>query len=81
MSLIIPDEILQATQISEAELRLELAILLFQKYKLSTGKARRLAGLSLIEFRKELARREICARYELEDLQADIETLQTLKQL
>jgi hypothetical protein len=33
MSLIIPDEILQATGMSEPELRQEIAVLLFQKEK------------------------------------------------
>jgi len=78
MSVVIPSEILQAAQLSEAELRLELAILLFEKYKISTGKARRLAGISLIEFRLELAKRGICVHYDLEDFHTDLETLQKL---
>ncbi|MGD2179811.1 UPF0175 family protein [Lusitaniella coriacea] len=81
MSVVIPNKILQAAQLSEAELRLELAIFLFEKYQISTGKARRLAGMSLIEFRQELAKRGICVHYDLEDLHADIETLQKLEQL
>ncbi|MGA9380572.1 MAG: UPF0175 family protein, partial [Phormidium sp.] len=35
MSVIIPDEILQATRMSEEELKQEIAILLFQKEKLT----------------------------------------------
>ena len=37
MSLVIPDEILQATRRSEAELSQEIAVLLFQKDKLTLG--------------------------------------------
>jgi predicted HTH domain antitoxin len=37
--------------------------------------------MNLIEFRKELARRDICINYDVEDLQADIKTLQELGQL
>jgi predicted HTH domain antitoxin len=81
MSVVIPDDILTAAKISEAELKLEIAILLYQKYKISSGKARRLAGMNLIEFRKELASRGICVHYDVEDLQADIKTLQELGQL
>ncbi|MDY7015307.1 MAG: UPF0175 family protein [Cyanobacteriota bacterium] len=81
MSVVIPDEILQAAKLSEAELRLELAILLFQKYQISTGKARRLARMSLLEFRRELAKRDICVHYDVEDFRADIETLRRLEQL
>jgi predicted HTH domain antitoxin len=46
MSLVIPDEILQATGMSEAELRQEIAVLLFQKEKLTLGQASRLAGIN-----------------------------------
>jgi len=78
MILTIPDDILTAAKISENELKLEIAILLYQQKKLSIGKARRLAGMHLIEFQKELSRREICINYDVEDLQVDIETLKEL---
>ena len=81
MSVVIPDEILTAAKMSEAELKLEIAMLLYQKSKLGTGTARRLAGMHLIEFQKELARRDICIHYDVEDLQAEIKTLQELGQL
>ena len=50
MSLVILDNILQAAGMSEAELKPEIAIMLYQQRKLSTGKAHRLAGMNLIEF-------------------------------
>jgi len=78
MTLTIPDDILTAAKITEEELKLEIAIFLYQQKKLSIGKARHLAGMHLIEFQKELSRREICINYDVEDLQADIETLKEL---
>ncbi len=81
MSLIIPDDILTAANLSEAELKLEIAILLYQKSKISTGTARRLAGMNLIEFQKELASRDICINYDVEDFQSDLETLKRLGDL
>ena len=78
MTLTIPDDILTAAKITEEELKLEIAILLYQQKKLSIGKARHLAGMHLIEFQKELSGREICINYDVEDLQADIETLKEL---
>ncbi|XWK87265.1 MAG: UPF0175 family protein [Phormidium sp.] len=71
----------QAAKITEEELKLEIAILLYQQKKLSIGKARHLAGMHLIEFQKELSRREICINYDVEDLQADIGTLKELGSL
>ncbi|MFB2977592.1 UPF0175 family protein [Microseira sp. BLCC-F43] len=81
MSVVIPDEILTAAKMSEAELKLEIAILLYQKSKISTGTARRLAGMNLIEFQKELASRGICINYDVEDFQNDLETLKRLGDL
>ncbi len=78
MTLTIPDDILTAAKISEEELKLEIAIMLYQQKKLSTGKARHLAGMNLIEFQKELSRRRICINYDVEDLQVDIENLKEL---
>ncbi|MBD2771801.1 UPF0175 family protein [Iningainema tapete] len=81
MSVLIPDDILQSAKISEEELKLEIAILLYQQRKLSTGKARRFAGMNLIEFQGELAKRGICINYDVEDFQADLETLRKLGDL
>lgn len=81
MNLVIPDDILRTAKLTEADLRLEIAILLFQQKKLSTGKARQLAGLNLIEFRRELAKRDIFVHYDVEDLQADLKTLQDAGEL
>jgi predicted HTH domain antitoxin len=43
----IPKEVLHATRMSEDELRRELALHLFDEGKLSFGKARELAGMSV----------------------------------
>lgn len=81
MSVIIPDDILTAAKMSEAELKLEIAILLFKEKKLSTGKARQLAEMNLLEFRGELAKRGICVNYDVEDFQEDLKNLRELGQL
>ncbi len=46
MSVVISDDILQAARMSEAQLKREIAIMLYQQRKLSTGKARHLAGMN-----------------------------------
>ena len=46
----IPDTVLQATRMTPAELKIELAITLFQQEKLSFGKARELAGMDFWTF-------------------------------
>jgi predicted HTH domain antitoxin len=59
MSVLISDDILQAAQISETELKREIAILLFQKKKLGLNEAQELAETSMVEFQQELENRGI----------------------
>ncbi|NJL91668.1 MAG: UPF0175 family protein [Coleofasciculaceae cyanobacterium SM2_1_6] len=58
--------------------RIELAIRLYQKSILSFGKARELAQLSKWEFHEILGQENIERHYDLEELEADLETLETL---
>ncbi|WP_107668585.1 UPF0175 family protein [Cyanothece sp. BG0011] len=81
MSIIIPNEIVQATGKSEESLKLELAIIMFKDYHISSAKAASFANLSLIEFRQELAKRNICINYDSSDLQEELETLKKLGDL
>ncbi|WP_016952001.1 UPF0175 family protein [Anabaena sp. PCC 7108] len=50
MSLVISEDIVQASGLSEKELVLELIILLFQSKKISIGKASQLAKMPLLQF-------------------------------
>lgn len=81
MSLVIPNDILSASGLSEKELKLEIAIMLFSQEKISIGKARHLAEIDLLDFQKELNKRGICIHYDVEELEEDIQTLQKLGKL
>ncbi|MGC9528100.1 MAG: UPF0175 family protein [Limnospira sp.] len=78
MSITIPDDIFQSTGMSEAELKLEIAVMLYQTEKLTLGNASRLAGMNQLNFQQLLASRNICIHYDVEDLKQDIQTLQAL---
>jgi predicted HTH domain antitoxin len=78
MSFVIPDDILQAAKMTEDELRLEVAILLYKQNKISSGKAHGWTGLTVIDFQHELARRGLCINYDVQDFQADVKTLQSM---
>jgi predicted HTH domain antitoxin len=71
----IPTDILRAARMTEADLRLELAIALFQQNRLSFGKARELAGLDIWTFQQVLASRGIPPHYDIPDYEADLESL------
>ncbi|PSN15003.1 hypothetical protein C7293_09265 [filamentous cyanobacterium CCT1] len=78
MSLLVPDELVQASGLSEAELLQELVLLLFQREKLSLGKASRILGLTQLEFQSLLASRDLYIHYDIEDLHEDVKNLQEL---
>ena len=59
MSLTISDEILSLTRMSESELKQEIAIMLFQKEKLTLGQASNLAEMNQFQFQNLLASRQI----------------------
>jgi predicted HTH domain antitoxin len=75
MNITIPDEILRSAEMSVEELKLEIAILLYQQKKISMGQAHHLAGMHLLEFQRTLASREICINYDIEDFEADLKNL------
>ena len=81
MSIAIPEEVVQATRMSEAELLQELAIALFQREKLTCGQAGRLAGMSSWQFQHLLASRHIPIHYDVPELEADLQTLRDLGRL
>jgi predicted HTH domain antitoxin len=81
MSVLIPDEILRASRLSERELKAEIAVMLFQKEKLTLGQASRLAAMDYLEFQHLLASRQIPIHYDVADFEQDLKTLGELGRL
>ena len=80
MNLEIPDAILRATHLSLSELRVEIAVMLFEKEKLTLGRAAELADMGQLEFQRMLASREIPIHYDVEELEEDLRTLDRLRE-
>jgi len=78
MSVVIPDEILHAARMTEAEFKQEIAICLFEKNKLTLAQASRLAGVSRLQFQHLLASRQIPVHYDVAEFEEDLRTLQKL---
>jgi predicted HTH domain antitoxin len=74
----VPRYLLQAARVTPDELKIELAVQLYQQRRLSIGLARELAGMSLWEFRQLLASRRISPHYDVADLDEDLLTWQEL---
>ncbi|MFB2836262.1 UPF0175 family protein [Floridanema evergladense] len=77
MSLIISDDIVKASGLSEDKLLIEVILMLFQQEKISLGKAAELLNISQISFQKLMAERGINIHYDVEELQEDIQHLKT----
>jgi predicted HTH domain antitoxin len=74
----IPQNILDSARLKTADIKLELAVALYGQRRLSIGKARELAGLSLWEFRQILASRKVPPHYDAEDLAEDLDNLRAM---
>lgn len=61
---VIEDTFIKASGLTEQELKLEIAVMLFEKEKLSLRKAATLAGIHWINFMKELDKRDIALHYD-----------------
>lgn len=75
----IPGEILHAARLSEEEMKVELAVHLFEQGRLSFGKARALADMNAWRFMHLLGARGIEVHYDLADYEEDLVTLQKLE--
>jgi len=81
MSLLIPADIVLATGLSQEELLQEIAIMLFQKEKLTLGQASLLAEMHQSHFQHLLASREIAIHYDVGDFEADLRALREMERI
>lgn len=81
MSIIISDEILSTTRMTETEMRQEIAILLFQREKFTLAQASRFALMNSVAFQHLLASRQIPVHYDVEDFEQDIKNLREMGRL
>jgi predicted HTH domain antitoxin len=78
MGILITDQMLHQANLPEAQVRLELAIFLFEKDLFTLGKAAELAQVPQFILQKELARRQIPMHYDEAAYQQDLATLRRL---
>ena len=77
----VSQEILDSARLTISEIKVELAVHLYEQRRLSIGKARELADMSLWAFRQLVAARGIPVHFDESDLEADLTSLQEIKQL
>ncbi len=82
ITLEIPDETLNACDMTEAEFKLEIAVMLFQADKLTLGQASTLAEINKGRFQQVLKERKIpLYTYDVEDFELDLKNLRKLGRL
>jgi len=81
ISIEIPREVIHTTRMTPLELRRELAISLFQQGKLSFGKAREMAEMTVWAFQQLLGSREIPVHYDITEYEEDLAVLKELGRL
>jgi len=81
ISIEIPREIVHVTRMTPLDLKRELAIHLFQQGKLSFGKAREMADMTVWAFQQLLGSKGILVHYDVEDYEQDLATLKELGRL
>ena len=77
MAIVIDDKILKAGNISERELLVDIAFLLYEKGVIGLGKTREFCGLTLEDFEDEMYKRNI-SRFSEDSVQEDIVTMNKL---
>ena len=77
----VPQDILDTARLTIDDLKVEMAVYLYAQGRLSIGKARELAEMSLWEFRQVLASRGIPPHYDVGDLDEDVATLREMERL
>jgi predicted HTH domain antitoxin len=82
VSLEIPEELLihfkSPRKSLEMELKRELALQLYREGYMSFGNARRLSGLTKLDFHELLGNRRIPRQYDLEDFEEDLITIKEI---
>ena len=81
MGLVIPDDIFQTINMSEDELKKEIAVLLFKKEQLTLGQASKLAGMNQLQFQYLLASLKIPVHYDVSEFKDDLKKMQELRRI
>lgn len=79
MDLVILEKVLNQAEITAEELRIEIATHLYDLGRLSIGQATSLACMDILTFQKELGKRDILMKYDVEDLKEDLENLKVFR--
>lgn len=79
MDLVIKNEVLKKAEITANELLVEIAVYLYDMERLSIGQARNLCSMDILTFQKELSKRNVYLKYDINDLEKDLKNLEFIR--
>ncbi len=77
----IPEDVLDSARLTPAEAKRELALAMYSQRRLSAGKARAFAGMSLWEFRQLSASRGVPVHFDEPELAEDLRAIDSWERL
>jgi predicted HTH domain antitoxin len=77
----LPTDILEAARLTPDDLVREIAVMLFTQERITLEQGARLAGMGRLEFQQMLARHDAYVHYDVQDFEADLQTLRDLGRL
>lgn len=80
LTITIPDSVVSSARMTESELKQEIAVMLFQRGRLTLAQSSSFANMTRLEFQRLLGSRQIPI-YDVVDFDKDIENLKALGRL
>jgi predicted HTH domain antitoxin len=81
MGIQVDKDFLDRLEMTESEFLIEMAVHFYDIGKMSMGQARNFADLDQISFQQELSKRNVYIKYDLEDLESDMQALELMDKL
>jgi len=75
----IPAQVLRSAKVTAEDVLIDFAVYLYDRERLSIGQAKNLAQMDIIFFQKELAKRDVYIKYDIEDYEEDLKSLDVLR--
>lgn len=79
MGIQITTDFLDRLGMTESEFLTEMAVHFYDIGKMSMGQARHFARLDVISFQKEMQKRNVYIKYDVEELEEDLKTIEDLE--
>lgn len=78
MVLELPSDLIFVPAYTEQDLKVDVAVMLYQRKALTLARAARWIGMTRLQFQKALADRNVSINYSVSDFEVDMKTLQSM---